>query len=216
MRSSVALVTAAVAVLVAAAVAVVGLRSTPAVARPGAGMSAASPHPLSRSGVSKQPPPHSVDLAGGAADATVPAPTSVVIPSIGVNASLVDLGLNPDGSAAVPSSTTSAGWYDLGPRPGQNGPAVILGHVDSYTGPAVFYRLKDLRAGDMIQVVSGPRTESFVVQHVDLVAKQAFPTAEVFGPVPQKALRLVTCGGPFDSSVRSYQDNWIVFAVEVS
>jgi LPXTG-site transpeptidase (sortase) family protein len=157
----------------------------------------------------------SVNLAEGSGS-TVPTPTALSIPAIGVATSLVELGLNPDGSAAVPASTSVAGWYASGPRPGQPGPAVILGHVDSYTGPGVFFRLKDLQSGDMIKVSSGAQSETFVVQSVELVSKDNFPTSSVFGPTPQNALRLVTCGGPFDSSIGSYEDNWVVYASEVA
>ncbi len=82
-----------------------------------------------------------------------------------------------------------AGWYDEGPPPGEPGPATITGHVDSTTGPAVFWRLTDLRLGDDVIVTSAGRTETSVVTSIRSVSKAAFPTAEVFGPVADPELR---------------------------
>jgi sortase (surface protein transpeptidase) len=122
------------------------------------------------------------------------------------------LGRNPDGSAVVPSGTTFTGWYDLGPIPGEMGPAVIIGHVDSYTGPGVFFNLKYLLPGDMVTVDDGSVLVSFRVERVVVYPKDSFPTAAVFGPTPDSELRLITCGGPFDSSIGHYEDNVVVYA----
>ncbi|HTL83835.1 MAG TPA: class F sortase [Acidimicrobiia bacterium] len=140
-------------------------------------------------------------------------PARVQIPSIGVDVPLVPLGLAPDDTMEVPHDFTVAGWYTNGPRPGETGPAVIAGHVDSYTGPAVFFRLKDLQPGSEVRVarVDGS-SATFVVTRVAHYGKDAFPTSEVFGPAPAPELRLITCGGDFDFARRSYRDNVVVFA----
>jgi hypothetical protein len=141
------------------------------------------------------------------------APVRLVIPAIGVATPLVRLGLEPGGGMAVPSDFGRAGWFAEGPAPGQVGPAVIAGHVDSRTGPAVFSRLRDLRPGDQIRVVraDGSRLR-FVVEGARSYPKDGFPTDAVFGPVPAAALRLITCAGDFDRARGSYRDNLVVFA----
>jgi sortase (surface protein transpeptidase) len=139
-------------------------------------------------------------------------PSTLQIPAIGVDTTVVPLGQNPDGSAAVPTATTYTGWYDLGPVPGDAGPAVILGHVDSYTGPGVFFNLKYLLPGDTITVTDGKVPFTFQVQQVVTYAKGDFPTAQVFGSTPDAELRLITCGGPFDRTIGHYEDNVVVYA----
>jgi sortase (surface protein transpeptidase) len=137
----------------------------------------------------------------------------LVIPAIGVATPLVRLGLEADGAMAVPDDFGRAGWFAEGPQPGQLGPAVIAGHVDSRTGPAVFYRLRDLRAGNAVLVERADGTRlRFVVERAQSFPKAGFPTAAVFGPVPSAALRLVTCTGDFDRARGSYRDNLVVFA----
>jgi sortase (surface protein transpeptidase) len=139
-------------------------------------------------------------------------PTSVDIPAIGVHGAIVPLGIGPDGTAEVPSRFDIAGWYSAGPRPGDSGPAVLLGHVDSHNGPAVFFRLRDLHPGDIVTVTSLTGPQRFQVDTVASFPKTAFPTDQVYGPVTDRALRLVTCGGTFDDARHSYDDNVIVFA----
>jgi sortase (surface protein transpeptidase) len=140
-------------------------------------------------------------------------PVRIQIPAIGVSSALVRLGLNPDGTMQVPGDYGVAGWFTGGPAPGETGPAVIAGHVDSRSGPAVFYRLGDLRNGDAIKILRADGTTArFVVDNVARYPKQAFPTQAVFGPAPDPVLRLITCGGRFDRSRRSYVDNVIVTA----
>jgi sortase (surface protein transpeptidase) len=143
-------------------------------------------------------------------------PTRVDIPAIGVASDLLQLGLNPDNTIEVPplSKDALAGWYRYSPTPGELGPAVILGHVDSAEhGPGVFFDLGALRPGDSITVVRADHTA--VVFGVDRVAsypKSQFPTAEVYGNTNHPALRLVTCGGVFDPHTRSYLANIVVYA----
>jgi sortase (surface protein transpeptidase) len=140
-------------------------------------------------------------------------PVRLAIPAIGVATALVRLGLEPGGGMAVPTDFGRAGWFAEGPAPGQVGPSVIAGHVDSRTGPAVFYRLRELRPGQAILVERADGTRlRFVVEQARSFPKDRFPTAEVFGPVPSAALRLVTCTGDFDRVRGSYRDNLVVFA----
>jgi sortase (surface protein transpeptidase) len=140
-------------------------------------------------------------------------PVRIEIPAIGVRAPVIPLGLNSDRSLEVPTDFSEAGWWTGGPRPGEPGPAVVAGHVDSTTGPAVFYRLGDLHSGDAIVVVrrDGSRAR-FTVQRSERYPKSDFPTAKVYGPTSGPTLRLITCGGDFDSSTGHYVDNTVVYA----
>jgi sortase (surface protein transpeptidase) len=140
-------------------------------------------------------------------------PLWVEIPSIGVSSRLVRLGLNPDGTMEVPRDDGLAGWYTGGAVPGEDGPAVISGHVDSRSGPAVFYRLRELGRGDTVRVRRADgRWLRFEVTATARHAKAAFPTDAVFGPVTGPVLRLITCGGAFDRSSGHYLDNLVVTA----
>jgi Sortase domain len=157
------------------------------------------------------------EVAEAPRQVTIPGPASppvrLTIPAIGMATSLVRLGRERDGSMQVPTDFARAGWFAEGTTPGQVGPAVIAGHVDSKTGPAVFYHLRELRPGDTVQVerADGARLR-FVVEQARSFPKASFPTAAVFGPAPWAALRLVTCGGAFDRTRGSYLDNLVVFA----
>ena len=140
-------------------------------------------------------------------------PVRLWIPAIAVSTPLVRLGRLPDGSLEVPHDWDTAGWYDRGPRPGQPGPAVILGHVDSRTGPAVFYRLRVLRPEDIVRVgLADGRILVFRVQRVRRYPKDEFPAEAVYLPTLNRELRLITCGGEFDYASRNYRDNIVVYA----
>ena len=144
-------------------------------------------------------------------------PVSLTIPLIGVKTQLVKLGLTADGALQVPSSTTVAGWYTGAPRPGAIGSAVIVGHVDSLTGPGVFYRLSELRSGNRIFVLRADGTTvAFRVTAVRDYQKDHFPTHDVYGPTPDAELRLITCGGDFDAATGHYLSNVVVYATEVA
>lgn len=147
----------------------------------------------------------------------VPRPVALTIPSIGVQTRLTGLGVTAGGALKVPSSSAVAGWYTRSPRPGAIGPAVIAGHIDSRTGPGVFFYLSRLRRGDRVYV---RRTDGtlvlFRVTAVRSYAKNHFPTLAVYGPVPDAELRLITCGGAFDSALRSYLSNVVVYAVQAA
>jgi hypothetical protein len=140
-------------------------------------------------------------------------PVWLTIPAIGVRAAVVQLGLNPDGTLQVPTSTTVTGWYTGSPRPGAIGSAIIVGHVDSRAGPAVFFWLRTMRPGERVYVKRADGTLAvFTVTRVRMYAKDDFPTAAVYGPVPDAELRLITCGGVFDPSLGSYLSNVVVYA----
>jgi sortase (surface protein transpeptidase) len=147
---------------------------------------------------------------------STPVPVRLEIPAIGVATRLQRLGRAGDGTVEVPYGPDKwevAGWYGGGTRPGDPGSAVILGHVDSTAGPAVFYRLHELRPGDRVEVVrAGNSRIAFTVERVEQYDKRRFPTADVYYPTGEPTLRLVTCGGAFDLASGHYTDNVIVFA----
>ena len=142
-----------------------------------------------------------------------PRPVRVLIPAIGVDASVIPLGLDRTGALEVPENFGDTGWWTGGSRPGERGPAVIAGHVDSYTGPAVFFKIGKLRRGDAIAVqrADGSRVK-FHVQRARHYAKARFPTAEVYGKTAGPTLRLITCSGTFDRASGHYLDNTVVYA----
>jgi sortase (surface protein transpeptidase) len=142
-------------------------------------------------------------------------PVSLTIPLIGVKTNLITLGLAASGALQVPSSTAVAGWYTGSPKPGAIGSAIIVGHIDSRSGPGVFYRLAELRRGDQVYVRRGDGTTvMFRVTTVLTYLKDKFPTQTVYGPTPDAELRLITCGGTFDSTSGHYLSNIVVYATE--
>ena len=143
----------------------------------------------------------------------IPLPVAIRIPAIDVESSLVDLGRDDDRRIEAPEDWDQAGWWTGGARPGARGPSVILGHVDSRSGPAVFFRLGELGSGDEIHVDRADgSTVTYVVERTEQHGKDDFPTESVYLPTLRSELRLVTCGGPFDRIGGSYEDNVIVFA----
>lgn len=141
-------------------------------------------------------------------------PVSLRIPAIGVKTQLTTLGLNRDRSVQVPTNPLEAGWYRLGPAPGQIGSAVILGHVDSSQAPAVFFQLRAMVVGDLIEAtLADGDVVAFRVTAVKMYLKTSFPSREVYGPHGLAALQLVTCGGTFDSQSGSYLSNVVVYSV---
>jgi hypothetical protein len=151
--------------------------------------------------------------------APVASPVSLTIPLIGVQTQLMTLGLAAGGALQVPplSSASVAGWYTGSPRPGAVGSAIIVGHIDSVSGPGVFFRLSELRRGDNVYVKRADgSTAEFRVAAVQTYLKDHFPTATVYGPTPDAELRLITCGGAFDSATGHYLSNIVVYATEVS
>jgi len=147
----------------------------------------------------------------------VAAPVSLTIPLIGVQTNLITLGLLSNGQLEVPNTTSVAGWYTGSPRPGSVGSAIIVGHIDSKDARGVFYRLNTLTKGDKIYVKRTDGTlAEFSVTSVQTYLKDHFPTEDVYGPVPDAELRLITCGGTFDYGTGHYLSNIVVYATEVS
>jgi hypothetical protein len=139
-------------------------------------------------------------------------PVELGIPAIALKVSLSTLGLNPDGTVQVPTDIQQPGWFRLGPTPGQVGSAVILGHVDSYQGPAVFFQLRTLVAGDQVVVTLADGVSArFKVTSVAMYSKADFPDQQVYASHGYSALQLVTCGGVFDSETGHYLSNIVVY-----
>ena len=171
-------------------------RPLPHPGRPSAGVVAALPRP-----------------AGGS---RVARPVSLSIPAIDVHTRLIRLGLTDQGALQVPASTSVAGWYTGSPPPGQTGSAIIAGHIDSYRGPGVFFRLRLLRPGDRIYIRRADGTLAvFRIYAARMYAKDRFPTQQVYGPAPDPELRLITCGGTFDPAIGSYLSNVVVYAAQI-
>jgi hypothetical protein len=145
-------------------------------------------------------------------------PVAVKIPSIGVDrGGIIKLGRLANGEMQVPKDFDDVGWYEPGPAPGQFGPAVLAGHVDSKAGPAVFWKLGEMKRGDKVQVTRADgKTATFVVDGVEQYAKDKFPTLKVYSNTTNRSeLRLITCGGSFDRKIGHYRDNIVVYAHQV-
>ena len=165
------------------------------------------PPPLWRPGQGIPPPPDATAM-----QLTGP-PTWLRITKISVDAPLVPLRLEKSGELEAPKDYDTPGWYADGTPPGDTGPAVIAGHVDSRVASAVFRHLEDLRAGDLIEVQRDGVWLKFSVVSTGRYPKGHFPTAQVYGPTPDAQLRVITCGGSFDRARNSYRDNVVVFAI---
>jgi len=191
---------AVVLLLAGAACLVVGLHAPHSLPAPAAADRSAAPTPTPVAAASRRPA------------VARSAPVTLRIPAIGLDVPVSELGLNPDGTIEVPASFTEPGWYRLGPSPGQAGSAVILGHVDSYLGPAVFFRLRSLLPGDLVEVTLADGViVQFVVRSVAEYLKADFPDRLVYGSHGYSALQLVTCGGVFDTATRHYLSNVVVY-----
>jgi sortase (surface protein transpeptidase) len=139
-------------------------------------------------------------------------PMVITIPSIGVKAGIVGVGLQADGAMQLPEPD-QVGWYKRGPRPGAPGPAVLIGHVDNRTDPAVFYRLRELRPGDEILIRQRDgSTTRFTVGRLERHPKTALPTNRIWTTTSKPVLRLITCDGSFNHATGHYRDNLIVYA----
>ena len=158
-----------------------------------------------------------MDASAAAATSAPPArPLALSIPAIDVKAHVIRLGQHQDGTVEVPGDPAAAGWFELGPPPGAAGSSVILGHVDSLSGPAVFYRLKELHLGDGIAVrLDDGTTVRFRVHSIETYANADFPARKVYGRQGRSQLNLVTCGGAYDPSRGGYQSNVVVYSRRV-
>jgi sortase (surface protein transpeptidase) len=143
------------------------------------------------------------------------APVELRIPKLNLETTFESpLGLNEDRTIEVPDSYTKVGWYKYGPTPGEIGPAVILGHVDSYEGPAIFWPLGQLKEGDEVEVLREDGTTAvFVVTHSERYSQDDFPTELVYGPTDDAQLRLITCTGTYLRGIQRYTHNLVVYAV---
>jgi sortase (surface protein transpeptidase) len=140
-------------------------------------------------------------------------PTHLEIPDIQLSTELSQVGKNADDTLEVPADATIAAWYKFSPTPGEIGPAIITGHVDTYLGPAVFFYLKDLQPGQKIFVTRQDKsTVTFQVDKVAVFDQQAFPTKEVYGNIDYPGLRLITCGGTYNVLSGHYSHNTVVYA----
>jgi len=190
---------------------------------PPTGLSTASPAPAAPATASAPLGRHVPDPSRVPPRSDPPRPPAVPvrleIPRIGVDTELMELGLNADGTVMVPPTEphAPAGWYRFLASPGEPGPAVILGHVDTYDGPGVFYRLHALHPSDSVVVrLADGRSAVFAVDSVHTYPKREFPSEAVYGTTAEPVLRLVTCGGTFDRARRTYLSNVVVFATLVS
>jgi len=148
-------------------------------------------------------------------------PVKIAIARIGVRSDVIPLGLNPDRTLQVPQpgpDYNKAAWYKYSPNPGQTGPAIIEGHVDSAAdGPSVFFRLGDLRPGDHVEVTRADHEVAvFQIDGVRKYPKDQFPTATVYANTTTPTLRLITCGGDFDRTTHHYTSNIIAYAHLIS
>jgi sortase (surface protein transpeptidase) len=167
-------------------------------------------------------PRHNKKKKKGPVRKQMPVPKRLLIPAIRVSARIIPVGLNRNRTIRVPKSFTVAGWFRPGPEPGERGAAVIIGHVDSVRGPGVFFHLRALRRGDGIKVVlkkakkqRKAKSLRFIVTATREVSKQRFPTKLVYARTKRPTLRLITCGGRFNSATHHYVNNFIVFAALV-
>jgi sortase (surface protein transpeptidase) len=185
--------------------------ATPVVAASGVEIQPADLSPIEfEDGVGDRSPAQTAPFGVSVPGAT---PLMVRIPRIGVSAEVIELGLRSDNTLEVPSDFSQTGWYERGASPGDPGPSVIVGHIDSKTGPAVFHGLQRLVEGDLVYIErSDGFTARYRVTRASRVSKESFPTQQVYGPSVDPVLRLITCGGAFDRDAGSYNGNLIVFA----
>jgi len=202
------------AIVVLAVVFLIGIATGVAVVAPDRGSS--SPpvrNPIGPPGASQTaalPAPSDLPTDQGP---QLPVGMSVEIPSIGVKSELIGLHIQPDGYLGVPADFGVAGLWTEGAVPGTAGPAIVVGHVNSVKGPAVFSRLNDLRPGATVVIRKADGSAlTYAVERSDQYAKSSFPTEVVYGATAGPTLRLITCGGTFDRARREYTDNVVVFA----
>lgn len=144
---------------------------------------------------------------------SVPDPLTLSIPSIGVNAHIEDVGMDSQGRMDVPTDWWDVGWYKLGPKPGQKGNVVIDGHLDSPTGPAVFWHLQDIVPGEQVVVTDASGNQyTYVVSTVKTYSYDQVPLTLVFGPSDQYNLNLITCTGVFDRTSKNYSERQVVYS----
>lgn len=140
-------------------------------------------------------------------------PVHIKINAVGIDADIVQTGLDANRAVAVPEDWHMAGWYKYSPTPGERGPSIIVGHVDNVSGLGVFWRLHEMSVGDKIDVSRADgRIAKFSVDEIAQYPRDNFPSQKVYGSIDEAGLRLITCGGSFDRSIREYNENTVVFA----
>ncbi|MER7855149.1 class F sortase, partial [Streptomyces bacillaris] len=159
-------------------------------------------------------PVHPGSGRAASSDSRTPAaPARIRIPAISLDQPLTSLRVQQDGRLGVPDEPRTIGWWSDGPRPGGPGATVIVGHVDSATGPGAFHGLSTLDPGDEVTMVQDDRsTMTFTVRALRQYGKNAFPDSQVYTTTGPPALHLITCSGPYDRSRREYRDNLVVYA----
>jgi LPXTG-site transpeptidase (sortase) family protein len=161
----------------------------------------------------QKPPPKASLSAATTTRKQMPDPARISIPAIGVHARVIRLGLNPDRTIEVPTNLADTGWFEPGPEPGEQGSAVIVGHLESLAGPGVFARLRELRVGQTITIrLQDGSTVRYVADSMIRVPKNHFPTDRVYAQTKQPTLRLITCAGKMNTANGYHPDNYIVFA----
>jgi LPXTG-site transpeptidase (sortase) family protein len=159
----------------------------------------------------KKPPPKASLSAAPTTRKQMPDPVRISIPAIGVDARVIRLGLNPDRTIEVPTNLADTGWFEPGPEPGEQGSAVIVGHLESLAGPGVFDRLRELRVGQTITIrLRDGTTVRYVADSMIRVSKNEFPTDRVYAQTKEPTLRLITCAGTMNAT-GYHPDNYIVF-----
>lgn len=141
-------------------------------------------------------------------------PTHITIPSVGIDTGVISVGQDASGGIQMPPLfDMTTGWYNLSPTPGEKGPAIIVGHVDTYKGISVFWRLREVQPGDMVEIARADgKVAKFKVEALKQFEQSNFPTSEVYGNIDHAGLRLITCGGAFDHSSGQYTQNTVVYA----
>jgi sortase (surface protein transpeptidase) len=170
--------------------------------------------PLRPVAASTAPPPAKTATAATPHVLPRSEPKSISIPSVGIEADAISVGQLADGSMETPPLFDwTVGWYRLGPTPGELGPAVIVGHVDTYKGPSVFWRLRELQPGDLVNITRADGSvATFKVTSLGQYSQNDFPTQAVYGNIDHAGLRLITCGGAFDQQTLHYTENTVVYA----
>ncbi len=145
-------------------------------------------------------------------------PTHLKISSVGIDVPIIPVGRDSSGGIQMPPLFDwKTGWYKYSPTPGQIGPAIIVGHVDTYKGISVFWRLRDVKRGDIIDISRADgKTVKFKVTALKQFSQADFPTQKVYGNLKYPGLRLITCGGAFDKQTESYTQNTVVYAFMVT
>ncbi|MER7946981.1 class F sortase [Streptomyces sp. NPDC096079] len=177
----------------------------------------ARPAAAAATGGASAPSRHASPSARPAAGPSMPrsAPTRLRIPRIGVDAPFTGLKIGPSGALDPPPAddTNLVGWQESGISPGERGTAIVAGHLDTATAPAVFARLEELKAGDTFEVSRADgTTAAFLVDSVEEFSKDDFPDQRVYEDTPDALVRLITCAGPYDRKAKDYTENLVVFA----